>query len=442
MRAIRTCVVPLLGVLVVLILAPGQALAARAFSESGSFDGTESPARSFEGACGVAVDSFGDIYVADYYHHVVDVYSPGHRYMTQLNLPHANGPCGLAVDSSGHLFVDVYHEAVTRYTPSSYPPSGGTTYGAATVIDTAHPTGVAIDPASGELYVDERTAVEVFDPTGSPLRRIELAPGADAYGVAVSDAAANEGDVYVADAATDEVEAYGPAGPLVGRISGAGDPRGGFVTLADAALTVDQTSGDVLVAEDTEPGFEAPAAAVEEFDPTGDYLGQLSHPLIDAVPSGLATTAAGGVYVGSGNGPGASVLAFGATAPEPLFRTSDTTAGEGTVGPQAPADAESQTSSPETLGVSANAGLLRVTTPGPGVVTVDGPELTALRHRVGVGRISLRPQLDRGGVRALERAGGLLRVLVHLRFEPTGGGVALVAHTLMTFSRPTDERKR
>jgi hypothetical protein len=436
MKAIRIRTL-FLGALAVLLLAPGQALAARAFSESGSFDGRESPAGGFSGACGLAVDPGGEIYVADYYHHVVDIYSPGHRYMSQLKLPPTNGPCGLAVDSARDLYVDIYHEAVERYAPGSPTP---------TVIETADSTGVAVDPASGDLYVDERTAVEVFDPTGTPLRRIELSSGADAYGVAVSDTAANEGDVYVADAATDEVEVYGPTGTLVGRIDGAGDPRGGFVDLADAALAVDQTSGDLLVAEDLEPGFEAPAAAVEEFAPTGVYLGALTHPLIDAVPSGLATTAAGGLYVGSGNGPGASVLAFGTAGSQPLFTTSPTTLGEGTAAPvssQAPDVFASPMASREALVVSSSAGMLRVLAPGPGVLHVEGTDVVSVSRRIAADGISLRLRLDRRGSRALAHTrAGALHAQAQLRFEPAGGGDALTARSAVTFRQAPDERKR
>ena len=438
MRAIRTGRLVSLTVLAALLLVPTQALASRAFSAEGTFDGRQSPAGSFDGACGVAVDPVGDIYVADYYHHVVDVYSSGHQYVAQLKLPGVNGPCGLAVDSTGRLYVDTYHEAVIRYAPSFFPPGVGVTYGAGTVLDAADPTGVALDPASGDLYVDERTAVAVFDPSGSPLRRIELPPGADAYGAAVSEAPGSEGDVYVADAATDEIEAYGPAGTPIGLIDGGGDPRRGFVTLADAALAVDQTSGDLLVAEDIQPGFEAPAAAVEEFGPSGEYLGELGHPVVDAVPSGLTTTAAGALYVGSGNGPGASVLAFGVAGSEPLLRatgfgTDEPALGSGVSPGPMPARVMAPTST-GTLEVDSRAGVLRVVAPGPGILTVQGRRLSPLRRRVGTKALLLRPSLDRGGQRALAR-GGRLNIIARLKFEADQPGPALERRVSIVFGR-------
>jgi DNA-binding beta-propeller fold protein YncE len=396
----------------------------------------------------VAVDSAGDVYVADYYHHVVDVYSAGHSYLTQLPLPRTNGPCGLAVDPAGHLYVDSYHEAVTRYTPGSFPPGPGTTYGGATVIDSAHPTGVAVDPASGDLYVDERTAVEVFDPTGAPLRRIELLPGADAYGVAAFAAAGSEGDVYVADAASDEILVYGSAGTLLSRISGAGDPRGGFPALADAALAVDQSSGDLILAEDIRPDFEAPAAAIEEFDAEGHYLGEVARPggpIVDAIPSGLATTAAGGLYVGSGNGSGAEVLAFGLAGSEPLLAGAVHAAvdpgGAGPVGSAAPQVLTAQKAAAG-LEVIATGRTLRVLAPEPGRLTVTGPRLRTLSSEIGSGALVLRPRLGRRGVRALPRRVPPLAVDSLLRFEPDAGGPPLDAHARLIFGRALDERKR
>jgi hypothetical protein len=436
MKAIRTAV-PLLSAVVVLILAPGQAIAARALSESESFDGRESPAKSFEGVCGLAVDSVGDIYVADYYHHVVDVYSSGNRYLTQIALPRTNGPCGLAVGLTGDLYVDVYHEAVERYAPSFYPPSPGTSYGTPTAIDTANATGVVVDPASSDVYVDERAAVEVYDSTGAPLRRIELESGSDTYGVAVSDFAASAGDVYVADAATGEIEVYGPTGTLLSRIDGSGDPRGGFLTLADAALALDQTSGALLVAEDIQPGFEAPAAVVEEFDPAGDYLGQLSNPLIDAVPSGLATTASGGLYVGNGNGSSASVLAFGAAAAKPLFAASGPRAGEGNVASEPAAAgsastcaaAERSSVAASSLAISieqvtptASGVLLRLKLRAAGRLEAWGGKVVPFRRRLGAGQRRFVLRFDRRG-RAAVRAGsaGSVRASVNLSFTPDAG---------------------
>ncbi len=330
----------LIFVALLLTIASASALAAEPvnhpFSLSGSFEGKETPAGAFEDACGLAIDSHGDIYVSDYYHRVVDVF--GSSYLTQLKLPPANGPCGLAVDSGGRLYVNSYHEGVTRFTPSSFPPSASTTYGSATVIDSAHSTGLALDPTSGDLYVDDRTYIAAYEPSGAPVLSggQPLQIGADSlgsgYGLAVSAFSATAGDLYVADATSAEVQIYNSTGSLIGTIDGAGTPQDGFHSLLDSSLAVDQSDGHLFVADNTQPGFEHPAAVIDEFNASGDYRSQLPHPLVDAEPLGLAVQPGGaGIYAGSGNGEAAWVYAFGAAAAGHLLTVTESGAGTGTV---------------------------------------------------------------------------------------------------------------
>ena len=54
-------------------------------------------------ACGVAVDSRGDLYVASAGESKVNVYDPSHTLLTSI--ADSNEPCGLAVNSKGELYV-------------------------------------------------------------------------------------------------------------------------------------------------------------------------------------------------------------------------------------------------------------------------------------------------------------------------------------------------
>jgi hypothetical protein len=297
------------------------------------------PEGEFEDACGVAVDSAGDIYLADYYHHVIDVYNAGREYLTQIADPDPDGPCNLAVDAAGSLYVNHWHRDVVRYIPSEFPPTAATDYGSPTVIDSARSTGVAIDPATGNVYVDDRTYIAVYEPSGNPVEvggaplRIGLDPFASYYGVAVSDFGATEGDVYLADAANDTVRVYAPAEPEspVQVIDGAGTPQHGFHSLADSNVAIDQADGHLYVVDDLEPGFEAPAAVFDEFNSAGAYRGQLPGSFIDAEPSALAVDGAGNVYATDGNTEQASLEAFAPTLAAHTLEVSKTGAGEGTV---------------------------------------------------------------------------------------------------------------
>ena len=276
------------------------------------------------GPCGLGVDSGGRFYVADHYHDTVDVYSGaanylgapvyGDRgYLTQLSLPDPDaGPCYLALDSAGDLYVGDYHGAVRKYSPSAYPPTAGadppatgTPYAAAGIVDSGQATGLAVD-GSGALYVAHRDRVSVYDSGGTHQTDIGLGTLGEGYGVAVS----ATGKVYVADASTNTVEVYDPTDsanfPDVPSATVSGPP-GGFASLRDSALAVDQTSGNLYVTDDTQPTHaEQPRARAYVFNAAGAYLGHLKYDVVDGAPTGIAVdnslgAGQGRVYVSSGN---------------------------------------------------------------------------------------------------------------------------------------------
>jgi hypothetical protein len=300
------------------------------------------PEGNIEDACGVAVDGHGDIYLSDYYHRTIDVYSPGREYLTQIADPDPDGPCGLAVDSEGHLYVNHWRRDVVRFTPSEFPPTEATGYGSETTIDFpsalgARSTGVFLDPTSGSLYVDDRTYIAVFEPAAlaepepQPSRTFGLGTLGQGYGIAVSDFGETAGDLYVPDASTDTVKVFGPAGEALTPIDGAGTPQRGFRSLADSDVAIDPSDGHVFVADDTEAGFEFPLAVIDEFNAKGDYRGQLPGRFTDAEPSALAVDGAGDVLATSGNSEEAVIYGFGPTEPAHLLGVTKSGSGEGTV---------------------------------------------------------------------------------------------------------------
>ena len=267
-----------------------------------------------EGACGLAVNFEGKVYVSDYYHHAVKVYLPGENpkkpFEKQSEITgvqsNGNGPCGLAVDFTDTLYVNYYHGPVAT--------SGGL------IVDPGPATGVATGPDSGDVYVDRRTSIAVYDapviPGEPPALEIDPGPGGaleDGYGIAVSNTGPTKGFVYVADAGDDTIKVYDPATPSapVQVIDGIGTPQGGFSSLFDAGLAIDQSNGHLLVADNLQPGFTHPAAVVDEFNPEGVFRGQLTQPLISSEPTAIALNEAafppageelGELYVSSGNG--------------------------------------------------------------------------------------------------------------------------------------------
>jgi hypothetical protein len=310
------------------------------------------PFEQFKGACGVAIDSKGDIYVADYYQNRVVVFNEKEELLTQITginpldsagVAPVGGPCDLAVDSTGRLYVNDYHRDVVSFTPAKYPPGKGTAYTPAATISTAHPTGVAVDPGSGDVYVDERTSVGVYDSAGVEQARIGAGSIEDGYGVAVSGYGPTLGWVYVADGATDTVKVYEPGKPgePVEVIDGSGTPRAGFRSLDDTDLAVDPANGHLYVADDLKPHFEKPEAIVYEFSAAGHYRGQVPTPvaegensfLVDAEPTGVAVAPDGDIYITSGNYENSVVFVFGPGdgSPTRVLSVAKTGTGSGTV---------------------------------------------------------------------------------------------------------------
>jgi DNA-binding beta-propeller fold protein YncE len=327
--------------------APAQgALANHPFLfEAGAFPSPTLPPPSLEypeGACGVALDSSAEIYLADYYHDQILVFNPEGEYRSKMaGEEPLDGPCGLALDPAGNLYVNNFHRNVVKY------PSGNLTASAGAVIDSGHSTGVAVDPATGNLFVDDRTYIAEYEAPVEPgeeaIEKIGLGNLEDGYGVAVSDFGATAGYVYVPDAATATIKVYDPATSTtspVAEIDGRGTPQAGFNDLVDAAVAVDDSDGHLFVLDNVSgPYYEHPRAALDEFNLAGDYRGQLPEQplLIHGEPSGVAVEGSSGdVYVTSGNSEGSSVFVYGPTAPAYLLQVAKSGAGAGTVTSEPP----------------------------------------------------------------------------------------------------------
>ena len=308
-----------LSALICLLLAAALAPAAqanRALLSDSALEaipgGNPPPEGQIEGACGAAFSPGGNVYVSDYYHRVIDVFgapsasTPG-LYMSQIALPGTNptlgintldAVCGLAFDAAGNLYGNEWHQSVVRLT------------GGAATIDSGESTGVAIDPSTDRLYVDDRTYVAEYalpyTPGADPVAKIGLGSLVDGYGLAAAG-----GRVYVADTADQTVKAFEPATSLATPVA---TIAGQFNSLTDAALAIDPTNGHLLVVDNLQPGFEHPEAAVLEFAAPGAgyaFLGRLPGAPVHGGPSGIAVGTDGRAIVTDGNGELSNAFLYG-----------------------------------------------------------------------------------------------------------------------------------
>lgn len=366
------------------------AQATRALLTQKAVDPEEAPSGQIEGACGVAVAANSDLFVSDYYHAAVATFGSSggglpYEFKSQIASVGSppEGPCGLAFDTNGALYANVWHQRVVRLKPTVQ------------VFDTADATGVSVDPATDLVYVDNRTYVSVYEPSGAPVLdggeplRIGLGTLGDGFGVA-----AFAGRVFVPDASNDTVKVYEPTTDTVNpiaTITGSAVPLKGFVSLVDAAVAIDPTNSHLLVVDNLKPGYVSPEAAIYEFDFSGAYLGRLPGAPVHGGPSGIAVDPARErLFVTSGNTELANVFAYGAFGTSSGFSAGP----PGSEGSSAGAS----TFSAVAAGPPAPAGSTAVgegSSPRSWRHQRRGKKRDRARGRVGVGRASVARASDR-----------------------------------------------
>lgn len=286
-----------------------------------------------EGACGLAIRSAThELFVSDYYHRAVHSYTVSGTYQGSDFLAGGNPPpvlepinelnavCSLAVDGAGNLYANEFHQRVLSLPGEE-------------VIDPGPSTGVAVDD-EGNVYVNDRTYVAVYDapvePGEAPVSKIGVDNLVNAFGVAVD---SQSGRVYVPDAGDETVKIFDPGGdPAVPVGTLEEPPEGGFHSLVNASLVVDESAsegkGHVLIVDNLKPRVEFPEAAIYEFAADGTYLDRLQIRTVGPPgeereegpifgdPSGIAVDAeTGDLFVTTGNSANANAVKYGPFEP-------------------------------------------------------------------------------------------------------------------------------
>lgn len=155
-----------------IVSVPGLNPLAGNVSQSGSADGAAASA-SFNAPYGLASDSSGNVYVADEYNNTIRMISPAGVVTTLAGTAGVTGstdgfgtstlfndPSGLAVDSAGNVYVaDTNNSTIRKITPTGTVTTlagtagvTGTTDGTGSAARFNHPNSVAVDNA-GNVYV-------------------------------------------------------------------------------------------------------------------------------------------------------------------------------------------------------------------------------------------------------------------------------------------------
>ncbi|MBI3416084.1 MAG: hypothetical protein HY043_12365, partial [Verrucomicrobia bacterium] len=283
----------------------------------GSTDGTGSNARFFQPQ-GVAVDSAGNVYVADTFNHTIRKVSPAGVVTTLAGLSQdANSdgypdsgnvdgtgsgarfayPSGVAVDNAGNVYVaDTYNHTIRKVTPAGVVttlagnaaiidqfgfPGGGSADGTGSTARFNFPSGVAVDSADNVYVADSNNnTIRKITPAGVVTTLAGLA-SLDAQGSGVAGsvgsvdgtgsaarfsypqgvAVDSGGNVYVADSGNHTIRKV--------------TPTGGVTTLAGLAGSFGSTDGT---------GSDA-------------RFGRLGH----AGPTGVAVDSSGNFFVADTN---------------------------------------------------------------------------------------------------------------------------------------------
>jgi hypothetical protein len=301
------CLTPLLSA------TPASAVIAHPFLSS--FNGEETPTGRLE-LSALAVDysasqSAGDIYVATGAN-AVDKFSPppGSSYLCQITGAGSatssksecdsfgsgppsgpfNGAVGVAVDpASGDVYIaDTTHHVVDKFDATGAYLSQITGF--------SRPGSLAVDASTGDLYILDENEVKKYAPTSASLTTFAIGTPAGsferAFSLAVDNStSASAGDVYVDELANGVVDKFDSSGTFLVQLSGPASGPFGSLT----GLVVDPANGDLYVAD----SGGGTVGTVDQFDTAGGFLGQIVHgPML---PVSVALAANGDVYVADAN---------------------------------------------------------------------------------------------------------------------------------------------
>jgi hypothetical protein len=252
---------------------------------------------------GVAVDTSGNVDVADVSNHRIQKFTSSGTFLTKWGASGSGdgqfaNPSGVAVDTSGNVYVaDVSNRRIQKFTSSGTFLTKWGAFGSGDgQFDNAY--GVAVD-MSGNVYVADagNARIQKFTSSGTFLTKWGAFGSGDgqfdrAFAVAVD----TSGNVYVADAGNARIQKFTSSGTFLTKWGAFGSGDGQFANPSGVAV---DTSGNVYVADFGFADFSN--HRIQKFTSSGTFLtkwgasgsgdGQFDFPL------GVAVDTSGNVYV-------------------------------------------------------------------------------------------------------------------------------------------------
>jgi sugar lactone lactonase YvrE len=256
----------------------------------GGDDGTGSAAR-FNFPYGATVDSGGNLFVADARSHTIRKITPTGVVTTLAGLTGNSGsddgsggvarfnyPTGVAVDSAGNVYVaDKDNHTIRKITPAGAVTTlagsageFGSEDGAGSAARFVYPTGVAVD-AAGNLYVADRgnSTIRKITPAGAVTTLTDNTGSAARFGDPTGVTVDGAGNVYVAEKGNDTIRKITSAGVVTTLAGSAGqygsaNGTGSVARFSDPWGVAVDTEGNVYVADSGNDTFRkiTPAAVV------------------------------------------------------------------------------------------------------------------------------------------------------------------------------------
>ena len=251
---------------------------------------------------GVAVDSSGNVYVADMFNNRIQKFSPAGTLLNNWGTVGSGDgqfsyPSDVAVDSSGNVYIaDHGNHRIQKFS------SNGTFLGKWGISGSGDgqfnlPMGVAVD-SSGNIYVADElnNRIQKFSSTWTLLEKWgSYGSGDGQFNHPVGVAVDSSGNVYVADTANNRIQKFSSNGTFLGKWGTSGSGDGQFSYLSGVAI---DSSGNVYV-------VDSGNTRIQKFSPTGTFLGKWgtsgSGDGQFNLPMGVAVDSSGNVYIAEYN---------------------------------------------------------------------------------------------------------------------------------------------